>query len=123
MALNISPAPGSPARKVSLLIADVDGTLVTKEKVLTERAQQAVHRLHEVGIAFAITSGRPPRGMSMLIGPLDLTTPIAAFNGGMFVQPDLSITEQHVLPADVAARIVPILEAHSLDVWLYRGAE
>ena len=32
---------------------------------------------------FAITSGRPPRGMSMLIEPLDITTPIAAFNGGL----------------------------------------
>ena len=31
---------------------------------------------------FAITSGRPPRGMEMLIAPLALTTPIAAFNGG-----------------------------------------
>src|SRR4051794_14325251 len=123
MTLNLSPVPRSLARRVSLLIADVDGTLVTKEKILTERARQAVHRLHEAGIAFAITSGRPPRGMSMLIGPLDLTTPVAAFNGGMFVQPDLSISEQHVLPADVAVRIVPIIEAHGLDVWLYRGAE
>src|SRR5439155_17955811 len=122
MALNASPAPRSPARKVSLLIADVDGTLVTKDKILTERAQQAVRRLHEAGIAFAITSGRPPRGMSMLVEPLQLTTPIAAFNGGMFVKPDLSITEQRTLPADVAARTVPILEAHGLDVLLYRGA-
>ena len=28
--------------KISLLLADVDGTLVTKDKVLTERAQKAV---------------------------------------------------------------------------------
>ena len=27
-------------RKISLVLADVDGTLVTEEKVLTERAQQ-----------------------------------------------------------------------------------
>src|SRR5207245_4574722 len=101
MARNASPAPHSPARKVSLLIADVDGTLVTKDKILTERARQAVRRLREAGIAFAITSGRPPRGMSMLIEPLEITTPIAAFNGGMFVHPDLSIIDQHVLPADV----------------------
>ena len=76
---------------ISLLLADVDGTLVTEDKVLTERARAAVHRLHEAGIRFAITSGRPPRGMAMLIEPLALETPIAAFNGGMFVAPDLSI--------------------------------
>src|SRR5690348_6137573 len=101
MTVNLSRAPRSPERKVSLLIADVDGTLVTKDKILTERAQRAVRRLHEAGIAFAITSGRPPRGMSMLVAPLELTTPIAAFNGGMFVQPDLAILEQRTLPGDV----------------------
>ena len=53
-------------RKISLVLADVDGTLVTEEKVLTERAQAAVQRLHEAGIRFAITSGRPPHGMAML---------------------------------------------------------
>jgi Cof subfamily protein (haloacid dehalogenase superfamily) len=109
-------------RNVSLLIADVDGTLLTEEKVLTERARQAVCRLREVGIAFAITSGRPPRGMKMLIPPLELTTPIAAFNGGMLVHPDLSLIDQHVLPADVTAQVIRTLEAHGLDVWVYRGS-
>jgi Cof subfamily protein (haloacid dehalogenase superfamily) len=125
MARNSSSAPAqrSDSRKVSLLIADVDGTLVTKDKILTERARQAVRRLRDIGIAFAITSGRPPRGMSMLIEPLELTTPVAAFNGGMFVQPDLTIIDQHTLPADVAAQIIPTIEAHGLDVWVYRGAD
>jgi len=34
------------------MVADVDGTLVTKEKVLTERARNAVRKLQDVGIAF-----------------------------------------------------------------------
>lgn len=67
----------SQAQKVSLLIADVDGTLVTKQKVLTERAQQAVQHLRDAGINFAITSGRPPLGMKMLVEPLELTAPIS----------------------------------------------
>ena len=53
----------APTRKISLVLADVDGTLVTEDKVLTARAQAAVRRLGEVGIRFAITSGRPPRGI------------------------------------------------------------
>ena len=44
---------------VRLLLADVDGTLVTPDKVLTDRAVDAVRRLGEAGILFAITSGRP----------------------------------------------------------------
>ena len=52
---------------IKLLLADVDGTLVTHEKVLTPRAIASVQRLGRAGIAFAVTSGRPPRGMQMLV--------------------------------------------------------
>lgn len=49
-------------KHISLLIADVDGTLVTEQKVLTERARAVVAALRDRGIRFAVTSGRPPRG-------------------------------------------------------------
>ncbi len=110
-----------PVPRPKLLLADVDGTLVTKEKKLTERAVAAVKRLREAGIEFAITSGRPPRGMQMLIEPLAITTPIAAFNGGLFVKPDLSIISEHVLGPDVVEPIIKIIEDNKLDVWIYRG--
>jgi len=75
-----------PPYSIRLVLADVDGTLVTQEKVLTERAVHAVQALAAAGVLFAVTSGRPPRGMSMLIEPLKISTPIAAFNGGIIVQ-------------------------------------
>ncbi len=108
---------------IAALLADVDGTLVTKGKVLTARAIEAVRRLHERGIAFAITSGRPPRGMRMLVEPLRLTLPIAAFNGGMMVHPDLSVIDEHALPADIVPAVMDTLQRHGLDVWIYRATE
>ncbi len=108
---------------IKLVLADVDGTLVTHEKVLTERACAAIAALRRRGIEFAITSGRPPRGMQMLVPPLALSTPIAAFNGGMFIRPDLSIIEQHVLSAPIVEPVIEIMSQHALDVWLYRGTE
>jgi HAD superfamily hydrolase (TIGR01484 family) len=83
---------------ISAFLADVDGTLVTKEKILTKRAIEAVRKLHENGITFCITSGRPLRGMRMLIEPLRLKMPIAAFNGGIIVHPDLSVVDERTLP-------------------------
>ena len=108
---------------VKLLLADVDGTLVTNDKVLTDRAIAAVHRLHDAGILFAVTSGRPPRGMSMLIAPLRLETPISAFNGGVIVDPDMTVIEQRVLPADLVVPIDELLRSHALDTWTYRGSD
>ena len=111
------------APPIRLFLADVDGTLVTNDKVLTDRAIAAVAKLRQAGIVFAITSGRPPRGMSMLIEPLELTTPIAAFNGGVFVRPDMSVIEQQVIPDDVTPTVIELLGAQELDVWVYRGAD
>jgi hydroxymethylpyrimidine pyrophosphatase-like HAD family hydrolase len=115
--------PVHSASKISLVLADVDGTLVTEDKVLTPRAGAAVKALDAAGIAFAITSGRPPRGMTMLIGPLGLRTPIAAFNGGVFVKPDMTIIEERVLPAEVARRAIEIIGRSGMDVWIYSGQD
>ena len=106
-----------------MVIADVDGTLVTPAKELTARTRQTVLALRAAGVAFAITSGRPPRGMGMLAGPLGLTTPMAAFNGGMLVHPDLSPIEEQTLPTAIVEQLVRALERHKLDVWLYRDAD
>jgi hypothetical protein len=116
-------ASGRPASKISLVLADVDGTLVTADKVLTPRAQAAVKALQTAGIAFAITSGRPPRGMAMLIEPLALRTPVAGFNGGIFVKPDMTIMEQHVLAADIAKRALDVILHDGMDAWVYSGKD
>ncbi len=109
--------------RVKLMLADVDGTLVTQDKVLTDRAIAAVHKLRDAGVIFAITSGRPPRGMAMLIEPLDIQTPIAAFNGGLLVDREMNVIEQRVLPEDLVVPVTELMESFSLDVWLYSGAD
>ena len=110
-------------RRISLLLADVDGTLVTEQKVLTERARAAVMAMRERGIRFAITSGRPPRGMAMLIEPLALDTPIAGFNGGVFVRPNLSVIETRSLAPEIVRQAIAIALNHKMDAWLYTGTE
>lgn len=109
--------------KISMLIADVDGTLLTKKKILTERAQAAVRALHRSGISFAITSARPPLGMAMLVEPLALTTPIAGFNGGVFAKPNMAIIEEHPLAPDAARQAVQRIIEHRMDVWVYSDTE
>ena len=116
----MAPKNGRPAKPIRMVIADVDGTLVTQEKVLTKRAAEAVLQLQQAGIQFSITSGRPPRGMAMLIDPLKLTQPLAAFNGGVLIEPDLkTVVDQKYLPAGVPEKVIEAIEKHGLDVWAY----
>jgi len=120
----MTPTNGQMAKPIRMVIADVDGTLVTQEKVLTKRAVEAVLRLHNAGIQFSVTSGRPPRGMAMLIDPLKLVQPLAAFNGGVLIQPDLAtVVDQNFLPAGVPEQVIEAIEKHGLDVWIYTATD
>src|SRR5690349_11002950 len=104
---------------VRLVVADVDGTLVTPDKILTPWARTVVRKIIRAGIGFTITSGRPPLGMKMLIDELQLENPIAAFNGGLVVRPDLSVIREHLVPRTAAEPVIDILAKHKLDVWVY----
>jgi transaldolase len=104
---------------IAAVLTDVDGTLVTKDKILTERALAAVKCLRERGVVFTITSGRPPFGMRKLVEPLGLTMPMAAFNGGVIVLPDLSVLDERQLPDYVLSALTDMIQAHGLDVWLF----
>jgi hypothetical protein len=104
---------------IRLVLADVDGTLVTQEKVLTVKAKEVVAKLQEAGILFAITSGRPPGGMRTVIKDLNLTTVVAGFNGGVYVTPRLDPIVTRDLPKDAAARALELITEHGLVAWLY----
>jgi Cof subfamily protein (haloacid dehalogenase superfamily) len=116
--------PANPKKPIRLVIADVDGTLVTQEKILTQRAIQSVMALRAAGINFAVTSGRPPRGMAMLIDPLKINEPLAAFNGGVITKPDLTtIVRENFLPRAMVEKVIKIILDHKLDVWIYTGRD
>jgi Cof subfamily protein (haloacid dehalogenase superfamily) len=109
---------------IKLVISDVDGTLLTSKKELTQEAQNAIARLKEMGIDFTVTSGRPPRGMLDLLKKLDLKAPVAAFNGGMFFDPgrlpEIKVISEKLLPEEVSRKVIGILEKDGHDVWIYR---
>jgi transaldolase len=57
----------------------------------------------------------------MLFEPLGLTMPMAAFNGGVIVLPDLSVLDERLLPEYLLPALIDMIEAHGLDVWLFRS--
>jgi Cof subfamily protein (haloacid dehalogenase superfamily) len=105
--------------QIALVVSDVDGTLLTHDKVLTEGAKAAVRKLHAAGIGFTIVSSRPTIGMGFLIEPLSITLPIGAFNGSSIVDIKLKPIEQHLIPPAVAQRSLDVLNAFGVDIWLF----
>ena len=105
--------------RIALVVSDVDGTLVTHKKVLTDAARDAVRRLSDVGIGFTIVSSRPTVGMRFLIEPLGITLPVGSFNGSSIVDPQLNPIEQHLIPAATAQTSLDVLDEFGVDIWLF----
>ncbi|MCU1363407.1 MAG: haloacid dehalogenase [Acidimicrobiaceae bacterium] len=108
---------------IRLVLSDVDGTLVTREKDLTAEAINAVRQLNDAGILFAVTSGRPPKGLRMLIEPLRLVTPLGGFNGGLMADEKLDVLQELILDDGVVGPIIDLLLSHGLSVWVYQGTD
>jgi Cof subfamily protein (haloacid dehalogenase superfamily) len=111
-----------PAR-ITAVVSDVDGTLVRRDKSLSERTISSVARLRDAGTAFALVSSRPPRGMTALIERLGISTFVAGFNGGVIATPDLSPVRHHLIAPDVAASAIATIEAAGVEAWVFSGRD
>ncbi|WP_019904299.1 Cof-type HAD-IIB family hydrolase [Methylobacterium sp. 77] len=109
----------SDDRQIAFVISDVDGTLVTSDKILTPRSIDAVRRLAAAGIGFTIASARPPMGLTSLIAELELEHPIGAFNGSTLIDPDGSVIAEHLIPEETARDAVRLFGDLDLDVWVF----
>ena len=104
--------------KISLVISDVDGTLINQHKILTERTKAAVAELQEANILFTVTSARPPFGLKTIVDTLKLQQPFGSFNGGTILKPNFEIVNRTPLPLKTIPEIMATIESYDLDVWL-----
>jgi Cof subfamily protein (haloacid dehalogenase superfamily) len=109
--------------RIALLVTDVDGTLVTPEKVLTAEAAAAVRRLSDCKIGFTLISSRPPRGLSTLVSSLGLKLPFAAFNGGTLIAPDGRLLASHRLAEPAARTTLDLLAGGEVDAWVFADGD
>lgn len=113
----------TPKVPIRLVVSDVDGTLVTRDKRITPRAMAAIEAMKRAGVHFTIMSARPPHGVRRLVEAMALTGPIGAVNGGALIRGDLSIMEKLYLPEDAARDSVAFLRRNGIDAWLFTEAE
>jgi Cof subfamily protein (haloacid dehalogenase superfamily) len=110
-----------PSERIAAVVSDVDGTLVRSDKSLSPKTVAAVAQLANAGVKIAIVSSRPTRGLKAVISGLNITTPVAGFNGGVIASPDLSIIASNLIAPDVARRSVEAIEASGANAWVFSG--
>ncbi|MBM7571516.1 Cof-type HAD-IIB family hydrolase [Aquibacillus albus] len=70
-----------------LIALDLDGTLLTDDKVISERTKRTVLKAKEAGHIVVIATGRPHRASIDYYHELGLDTPMVNFNGALIHHP------------------------------------
>jgi Cof subfamily protein (haloacid dehalogenase superfamily) len=104
---------------VRLVVSDVDGTLVDKNKQLTPGTIAAVARLRAAGLGFTIISARPRSGMMPLADTLAIDDPMGAFNGGTIFRRDGTLLCQHRIDPVLVAAMFEIIGEAPVDRWVF----
>jgi Cof subfamily protein (haloacid dehalogenase superfamily) len=111
-----------PQSEIKLVLSDVDGTLVTPGKNLTDTAHQAILKLRQSGFRFTIISSRPPYGMRSLARELQLNEPLVAFNGGMLVSSEGKCLREYPVPETLIPAILDCLWRFQLHARLFTAS-
>ena len=100
-----------------LLALDLDGTTLNSAKILTHRTYNAIMALVAQGWKVTLASGRRPQSMIDFARQLDIHIPIAAFNGGMILDPqNLHVCRIHSIDKNKAIRCIERWHSEGIGV-------
>lgn len=104
---------------IELLISDIDGTLVRKDKSLAEPTVQAVRRLREAGVKMTLISARPISGMLEIVRRLEIDGCIGAYNGGTIARADGSVISAERLSPQAARKALTLVDQPWVTLWAF----
>lgn len=134
------PPPESPPRpeppvwpRIDLVAIDIDGTLLSTEKLLPVTTQRVIARCVERGVKIVLASARPPRSVREIHRLLKLNTMSIHYNGALICDLPANRHWCHV-PLDpqlvksiiaLARKINPrvMISVEVLDKWYTDGVE
>jgi len=108
---------------IRLVVSDVDGTLVRKDKTLSAATIDAVARLRAAGVQFTIISARPMSGLLPIVEALSLNGPMAAFNGGTLFYRDGRIAHHATITREVARGVIAMAKDAPVAIWLFADGQ
>ncbi|MFJ7825211.1 Cof-type HAD-IIB family hydrolase [Psychrobacillus sp. NPDC096623] len=102
--------------KPHLIVLDLDGTLLTDEKVISTKTKNILQLAKNEGHEVMIATGRPYRSSEMYYKELGLSTPIVNFNGAFVHHPRSSSWKTVHTPIDlkVVKEVVEAVESYSI---------
>lgn len=102
--------------KPFLIALDLDGTLLTDNKTISDYSKEMIQKAKAAGHIVCIATGRPFRSSSIYYEELQLTTPIVNFNGAYVHHPknDQWGTYHTTLDLKIVKEIIDVAEKHNI---------
>ncbi|MEO6885735.1 MAG: HAD family hydrolase [Jatrophihabitantaceae bacterium] len=105
---------GSIADPGTLLVSDLDGTLLRSDGTLGRRTVQVVNRYIEEGGRFTVATARSFTSAAAVTQELMLTLPVITYGGAIIVDPRSGQPRQaQMLPEVTANDVLALTEGHS----------
>lgn len=96
-------------RVIRLIFINLDGTLLSGPRRMSERAKRTIAMVREAGVEIVLVSSRPPRVIRPFHQQLGLQTPVIACNGALLWSIQSAAGLVHVpLEPELAAEIVEL---------------
>ncbi len=96
-------------RVMRLVFINLDGTLLSGPRHISERTKRTIANVHEAGVEIVLMSSRPPRGIRPFHQQLGLMTPIIACDGALLWNVRAAAGLAHAaVPAELATEIVAL---------------
>jgi Cof subfamily protein (haloacid dehalogenase superfamily) len=101
---------------VKLIAFDLDGTLLTSDKIITERAELAIKALSNLGVAMVPCTGRPPRNTKIYVEQLGLGSAFVFNGAGIYSAATDTTQYRHCFEKATALDVVQRMRERFPDV-------
>lgn len=108
---------------VRLIASDLDGTLLTPNRVLGEANLAAIRRALDAGIIFCLASGRSISTMRRFADQIGIIGPIVSCNGAYVTGLDGELIEHHRLSRTAVDGLIGYAREHQLHTHTYCGTD
>ena len=112
--------------KYKLLVTDIDDTLLTTDKRITDKVRDALFKAQDTGVTVAIASGRLPIGVRPFVEKLRIPERggcYLAFNGGLILDGQGNILHSDVLDRRFLKEVYTALRPYDVTVLVHTHAK
>ena len=102
-----------------LIAIDMDGTLITSDKKITERSIRAMQEAEAAGAYVVLASGRMAANVKVLSKDLGLHSPAICGGGSQVVDADFNILHTCYIQPEVAKQVLDVCREEGLYVQIF----